>query len=297
MKRLLNYLASDYATANRDALVQAIRASEGRTILSENVTSVMPVVPDITNAEVARSFGADLILLNTLDVLHPEIPGLDACDQPIQRLKELTGRAIGVNLEPIDLSVDLLEERQAIVTGRQVTEETLIAAQRLEFDFICITGNPGTGVTNATIIAAIEQARRLFDGMIIAGKMHGAGSQDPIYDEQALLDFAQAGADVILLPAPGTVPGSDLARCGAIVSSLKQRGVLVMGGLGTSQETSEVETIRQIGLWNKMVGFDIHHIGDAGIGGLAPYENIMALSIAVRGRRHTIRQMSASVLR
>ena len=70
-----------------------------------------------------------------------------------------------------------------------------------------------------------------------------------------------------------------------------------MGGLGTSQETSEVETIRQIGLWNKMVGFDIHHIGDAGIGGLAPYENIMALSIAVRGRRHTIRQMSASVLR
>ncbi len=54
-------------------------------------------------------------------------------------------------------------------------------------------------------------------------------------------------------------------------------------------------TFREIGLWSKMAGADIHHIGDAGFGGIAPPENIMALSIAVRGRRHTYRRMGYSM--
>ncbi len=36
-----------------------------------------------------------------------------------------------------------------------------------------------------------------------------------------------------------------------------------------------------------MAGADVHHIGDAGYSGVAIPENIMALSMAVRGRRHT----------
>ena len=297
MKRFLNCFASDLATVSREDLIQAIRASEGRVIMAENVVSCSSAIPDITNAEIVKSFGADLILMNTLDVLQPEIPGLGEADNPIARVKELTGRPIGVNLEPVDLQAAMLEERLELVRGRQVNEDSVKALGDLGFDFVCITGNPGTGVTNRTIAEAIAFTRERYDGMIVAGKMHGAGSSDPIYDEKALLSFVEAGADCILIPSPGTVPGSTVERCHQLVSQLKAKGVLTLGGLGTSQESSDIATIQQIALYNKMAGFDMHHIGDAGFGGLAPYENIFELSKAVRGRRHTIRMICASVKR
>ena len=55
--------------------------------------------------------------------------------------------------------------------------------------------------------------------------------------------------------------------------------------------------IRQIALMCKMTGTDIHHLGDAGYGGMALPENIQAYSIAVRGIRHTYRRMAGSINR
>jgi len=46
-----------------------------------------------------------------------------------------------------------------------------------------------------------------------------------------------------------------------------------------------------------MAGADIQHIGDAGYGGMALPENILALSKVIRGRRHTYRRMALSVNR
>ena len=65
----------------------------------------------------------------------------------------------------------------------------------------------------------------------------------------------------------------------------------------TSQEGADVSTIRQIALMCKMTGTDIHHLGDAGYGGIALPENIQAYSIAIRGVRHTYRRMAGSVNR
>lgn len=294
MKRLLNCTASDFKKITREELIQAIKASEGRTILAENVVSCDPAIPTITNSEVARAAGADLILLNTFNTLNPIVRGLDNQTNPIQRLKELTGRPIGLNLEPVDMEAQMLEVRENIDLGRQVNLENLLRVNELGFDFVCITGNPGAGVTNKSIIEAIELTKKTFKGVIIAGKMHGAGSKDPIYDKKSLINFAKAGADVILIPSPGTVPGSTVEICHDIVESLKEYDVLTMGGLGTSQETSDIETIKQIGLYNKMVGFDIHHIGDGGEGGVSYFENIFELSRAVRGKRHTLRMICTS---
>lgn len=297
MKRLLNCVASDFAGLNREGLLGAIRASEGRVIMAENVTHAGSALPEVTNAELVRAFGADLILMNTLDVLNPDIPGLDVTENKIARLKELTGRPIGVNLEPIDLDAEMLEARLEINEGRQVNPKTIQALNDNGFDFVCITGNPGAGITNKTIAEAIRLTKSIFKGVIVAGKMHGAGSKEAIFDEGALLSFADAGADIVLIPSPGSVPGSSLEECSRIVKKLKEKGVLTVGGLGTSQESSDVSTIRQIGLMNKMVGFDIHHIGDAGFGGLAPLENIFELSVAVRGRRHTYKMIGTSIKR
>lgn len=297
MKRLLNCVASDFAGLNREGLLAAIRASEGRVIMAENVTHLGSALPEVTNAELLRAFGADLILMNTLDVLNPEIPGLDVTDNKIARLKELTGRPIGVNLEPIDLDAEMLEARLEINEGRQVNPKTVQALTDNGFDFVCITGNPGAGITNKTIEEAIRFTKNVFKGVIIAGKMHGAGSKEAIFDEEALLSFADAGADIVLIPSPGSVPGSTIEECSRIVKKLKAKGVMTVGGLGTSQESSDIATIKQIGLMNKMVGFDIHHIGDAGFGGLAPLENLFELSVAVRGRRHTYKMIGTSIKR
>uniref|UniRef100_UPI0035C71E09 DUF7916 family protein n=1 Tax=Enterococcus mundtii TaxID=53346 RepID=UPI0035C71E09 len=71
----------------------------------------------------------------------------------------------------------------------------------------------------------------------------------------------------------------------------------MMSAIGTSQESSDSDTIKQIVIQNKICGVDIQHIGDAGYSGIAPVENIMAMSRAIRGNRHTIAMMSRSIVR
>ena len=70
-----------------------------------------------------------------------------------------------------------------------------------------------------------------------------------------------------------------------------------MTAIGTSQEGADTATIRQIALMCKMTGTDVHHLGDAGYGGMALPENIQTYSVAVRGIRHTYHRMAASVNR
>src|SRR5690606_2921804 len=106
MKRILDCTASDFQQMNGQDLKQSIRASEGRVMLSETIASVAPLYPSVTNAELAAAFGADLLLINVFDVFHPAIQGLDGgaeSEEVVQKIKELTGRPVGLNLEPVDL--------------------------------------------------------------------------------------------------------------------------------------------------------------------------------------------------
>ena len=109
--------------------------------------------------------------------------------------------------------------------------------------------------------------------------------------------FADAGADIILMPAPGTVPGVTQEMVGALAAHAHQLGKLALSSIGTSQEGADVQTIRSIALMSKMAGIDIHHIGDSGYTGIAVPENLIAYSEAIRGRRHTLRDMARSRLR
>ncbi len=74
-------------------------------------------------------------------------------------------------------------------------------------------------------------------------------------------------------------------------------GKLVLAAIGTSQEGADEATVREIALSAKRGGADLLHIGDAGMSGMAVPENIQALSVAIRGRRHTYIRMAASVNR
>ncbi|WP_161878739.1 DUF7916 family protein [Alkalibacterium sp. MB6] len=296
MKRLLDCHASDFENMTKDELVQSIVASEGRTLLSENIVTGS-AAEGLTNSEVAKAAGADLILLNALDLFDIYISGLDETDDPIRRVKQLVGRPVGVNLEPIDLSADFNEQRLVISEGRMASKKTFQKANDLGFDFICLTGNPKTGVSNDVLVEAVKQAKEQFNGMIIAGKMHQSGVAEPVMTETVAKRIMDAGADVLLMPAVATVPGVNEEMCRSIVELAKKEKVLTMASIGTSQESADPSTIRQIGLMNKVIGFDIHHIGDSGYSGISPYENIIEMSKVIRGNRHTIRRMADSVNR
>ena len=119
MKRLLSCTSSEMLKMDGQELKQAILASEGRTVMTETVVAIEPLLGDLTNAELAVSFGSDMVLLNCFDCNNPEIKGLPACDNPVEKLKEIVGRPIGCNLEPVDLEAELMEERRVISTGNR----------------------------------------------------------------------------------------------------------------------------------------------------------------------------------
>lgn len=297
-KRLISANASEILKMTAAELKQSIKASEGRTILSENVATRESFIGDITNSEIARAFGADLILLNCVDVLNPYIFGLDVKEGNfVDELHRLVGRPIGVNLEPVDLDADMAEDILTISKGRQANLETIKEIERVGMDFVCFTGNPGTGVTNSQIEKTIRLAKDNFSGLIIAGKMHGAGVNEPVADLKAVKSFIEAGADIILVPAVGTVPGFDDSELKEVVKVAHENGALVLTAIGTSQEGSDEDTIKQIAIRNKICGVDIQHIGDAGYGGIAPFENIFAMSKAIRGVRHTVSMVARSINR
>ena len=297
MKRLLNCYSSDMMRMNGEMLKQAILASEGRTVLTETVVAREPLLSDITNGELASAFGSDMILLNIFDCDHPFIGGIEECDNPVAKLQEYTGRPVGCNLEPVDLQAQMLETRLEIPTGRQAIEHTYKKAEELGFNFICLTGNPGTGVSNSAIINAIKEAKKYFKGLIIAGKMHGAGVNEPVIDLEVIKAFIDAGAHVILMPAVNTVPGLSEETVTKACEYIHAHNALALTAIGTSQEGADKETIREIAVINKRCGADIQHIGDAGWDGVAIPENIMALSIAIRGRRWTYHRMASSIKR
>jgi len=308
MKRILDCQSSDFLNMSRKELLEAIAGSEGRTIACETIGAITPMLGDITNAEFAAAMGADILLLNMFDVNRPHIQGLPKVEpqQVIRKIKELTGRPIGINLEPVEQvlsSEDPAENMWAMTDGRKATLANAEKAADMGVDFILLTGNPGIGVTNE----AIEQTLRLYkqrlgDRVILAaGKMHASGilteGAEKIITQADIAAFAAAGADIILLPAPGTVPGITVEYVRQLVGYAHSLNCLTITAIGTSQEGADVATIRQIALMCKMTGTDIHHLGDAGYGGIALPENIQAYSIAVRGIRHTYRRMAGSVNR
>lgn len=311
-KRLLSAYSSEIAALAGAELKQAILASEGRIIVGETVVTAAPLLAGVSNAEVMRAFAADMVILNEYDVNTRLVSGLENCSNPISYLKELTSMPLGINLEPVDTQVScasamgtvqgteelrLMSDLITLPPGRQVSRETLQAAEKQGADFICLTGNPGTGVSNSSLKAAVKLAKQYFYGLVFVGKMHAAGLAEKVVDEQAVLDFVDAGADAILLPAAGTVPGVGEAELTALVRKIKAKGALTMAVVGTSQESADAQTIREIALANKRCGFDIHHLGDGSFGRMPDPENLLTLSLAIRGKRHTYFRMSQSLRR
>lgn len=305
IKRLLDCDTSDLQNISKSDKLEAIIASEGRVIVSEIIGLLQPALVNISNAELASAFGADILLLNMFDVFNPVFNGLPTVEKHeiIKKIKHLTGRLVGINLEPVDEYAETVGEILPISKGRLATVETAKKALEMGVDIIVLTGNPGTGVTNTAIVNCLKAIHEAIgeDVILVAGKMHAAGSLkeagENIVTKEDVLQFSMAGADIILLPAPGTVPGITMEYIRELVSYTHSLDKLALTAIGTSQEGADSETIKQIGIMCKMTGTDLHHIGDNGFPGMAIPENIMDYSIAIRGKKHTYNRMARSINR
>ena len=180
-KRMLDCTASDLRNFTKKDYLSSIAASEGRVIACESIGITMPMLVDVTNAEFAASMGADILLLNMFDVDKPVINGLPKVlpEDTVRELKRLTGRMIGINLEPV-------EERMAAANdetlwrmseGRKATAANAHRAWQMGVDLVLLTGNPGNGVSNRAITDSLRSiSAGLGDKLVLAaGKMHASG--------------------------------------------------------------------------------------------------------------------------
>ena len=226
-------------------------------------------------------------------------------EETVREVKRLTGRMVGINLEPVEESYasDNKETLWEMSAGRYATVENAIQAQKMGVDLIVLTGNPGNGVSNPAIISSLKAISEAVGEkiMLAAGKMHASGiigeGGENIITKEDIRQFAEAGADIILLPAPGTVPGITTEYVRKLISYAHSLKKLTITSIGTSQEGADTDTIKSIALECKMAGTDIHHIGDSGYVGMALPENIMAYGTVIRGIRHQYHRMAQSIRR
>lgn len=151
-KRLLDCCASDLVQMDKTALLHAIRASEGRVMVSETIVTTQSLLNNVTNAELAASLGADILLLNMFDSEAPRIMGMPANippEQTLHELQRLTGRIIGINLEAVDPKLAIeYDELWKMKPGRSAVRENwqwkpAVAYCRYADDFVLIVKSTG----------------------------------------------------------------------------------------------------------------------------------------------------------
>ena len=102
---------------------------------------------------------------------------------------------------------------------------------------------------------------------------------------------------MIIIPAPGTVPGLTIEIVKSWVQVISSLGLLAEVTIGTSQQGADPDVIRRIAIDSKMTGADLYQIGDGVYSGVATPENVMAFANAIKGKRHALRRAALSPLR
>lgn len=318
-KRIVEAGPDELAALHGRALLESIRASEGRAISAEIVAFRPALIDGICNAGLAAAFGADIIHLNHYDVDKPQIAGLPSTDEgtrawekvglrvaptdevegparsflsnmglgvTIKALRGLIGRVVGVSLE-----VDGI----AAPPGRLATPET--AARVIEQGAAYVTLVATRDIAPETLCDNLRRLRKGLgpEAVLMVGRMPWGGSME---DNPGILVSAEvekvieAGADVVILPCPGTIIGAAPEAITASVNTAHRLKALAMVTIGTSQESADTETVRRLALDGKLAGADLYQIGDGGYSGMAQPENILAFATAIKGKRHTYRRIA-----
>lgn len=304
VKRLINCAKSDFHKMSPMDLKESVLNSEGRVIMGQHlVFAGSGLVRGVTNSELMFAFGADMVMLNTmnLDDLDNN-PGLQGLTIP--QLKEICGRPVGIYLGCPKQDMDYGDQFY-FGKGMLCTREHVAKCVELGADFIVLGGNPGSGTSLSDVIACTKWIKEEYGDrvFVFAGKWEDGINEkvlgDPLaeYDAKDIIrQLIDAGADCIDLPAPGSRAGISIDMIRELVEYTHsyKKGTLAMCFLNSSLEGSDPETVRLIALKMKETGADIHAIGDGGFGGCTAPENIHQLSVSIKGKPYTYYRMASA---
>ncbi|NLL96872.1 MAG: hypothetical protein GX227_07150 [Clostridiaceae bacterium] len=331
--KLLDGIGRNLIEAKREEMKAAIISTGGRVIIGETVTFKQSLIDGVTNVELLKSWGADMVTINHYNVEIPMIPGLPSTKEGIElwgslwnisgakgcipdiyvvepsfqnaylqfgfgrtinEVKKLAGIPVGMTLEPVEPGTGYPEARIANrINAKKGVEQGA--------NYVTIINTPS--MPSAIFAKCVSDVREGVeeDGLVKAGKMPwgGAFPTDPdyFYTTKELKELISAGADVILIPSPGTVTGLTIDLVRKWVNIVHENGALAEITIGTSQEGADEEVICRFAIDSKMTGADIFQIGDSVYSGTTTPENLMAFSKSIKGRRHTLKRMALSPMR
>lgn len=303
--RLISASGFEMEAMNAMELKESILKSEGRVIMGQHLLFAgSGTVRGVTNTELMRAWGADMVILNTIDLDHPENnPGL--CGMTVPELKKKVRIPLGVYLgcpkkDLIDTGKKVIYRREGMVA----TEDHIRKCLEIGADFILLGGNPGSGTSLADVIYWTKKTKEIVGdkAMIFAGKWEDGIKEkvlgDPTADydpEDIVRQLIDAGADCIDLPCPGTRAGITVEDIRHLVqyAHTYKPGTLAMCFLDSSVECADEGTIREVALLMKQTGADIHAIGDGGFGGCSWPKNVYQLSVSIKGEHYTWFRMSS----
>lgn len=303
--RLISASKSDIEKMSPMELKESIFKSESRVIMGQHLLFAGPgVVRGVTNSELMFAWGADMVMLNTIDLDNMDNnPGL--CGLSLKELKARCNRPIGVYLGcPKAGSEDGGKKALYRREGMVATKEHILKCREIGADFIVLGGNPGSGTSLSDVIECTKLAKALLgDEMIImAGKWEDGINEKVLGDPLAAYDtkdvirqLIDAGADCIDLPCPGSRGGITVEDIRSLVQYVHtyKPGTLTMCFLDSSVECADEATIREVALLMKQTGADIHAIGDGGFGGCTWPKNVYQLSVSIKGEHYTWFRMAS----
>ncbi|NPV55570.1 MAG: haloacid dehalogenase-like hydrolase [Anaerolineae bacterium] len=320
-KRLIEASPSILAALSGKELLDSLRICGGRAVSAEVVAFQPALIDGVSNAALSAAFGADIIHFNHYDVDKPQIAGMPSIPEGIAAWEQA-----GIALRPNDqvegpsgsffknlgLGMTLRDVRQQIgrvvgvslevdfdgadaPAGRVASPETARKALAQGAAYITLIGTPAhTPDVLAKNILRLRQA--LGDEVVLsAGRMPWGGSRPGMPDfllSAEVETLAESGANIVVIAAPGTMPGATIEEVQSSVNAAHRHGLLAKVTIGTSQESADESTVIRLALDGKLTGADIFQIGDGGFCGMSIPESILAFSIAIKGRRHTYRRMA-----
>lgn len=304
--RLISASRSDFEKMSPMELKESIYKSEGRVILGQHLLFASEgLVRGVTNSELMFAFGADMVLLNTID-LDDMANNLGLQGLSYQELKaRCGGRPIGVYLGcPKAGSEDGGKKALYRRAGMVCTPEHVAKCVEMGVDFIILGGNPGSGTSIEDIIECTRWVKEQYGDKVFlwSGKWEDGINEKVLGDPLATYDAKEvirrlidAGADCIDLPAPGSRHGISVSMIQELVQYVHRYkpGTLAMTFLNSSVEGADPDTIRLIALKMKETGADIHAIGDGGFSGCTSPENVHQLSVSIKGRPYTYFRMAS----
>lgn len=300
-------------------LREAIAMSEGRTVVGVARVRGPNICDGVSNMELCAAFGCDIIALGLYDPHNPYFPGLPNRERrepddtilaqvqadlgrgwTLREMRELVGRPISAALYGTEKGFpDRMEQSFAKVlstpeNARLLVDQGVDIVQVMDW----LTPLPDLVAALRDIKSEIGDEALLTFARPNGWGLFGHKANRTFITDEEIDAVISAGVDVVEIPAVGTIPlfGPQLVE--RLVKRIHNGGALANVWIATSQEGATPETVRQIAYESKIAGADMFTISDVWLTESVPDpENILALSIAIRGKRHTYRRMAFSIRR